>query len=121
MGYVIAAVIVILLIAGFVTFLVMNAADKSDPNAAAEDGPPGIGADAGTPLGDTSEHAGEQTAEGTTVGGQDAEYSGGTGRPPAEGPGAPHRDDPDASAHVARPGEGEGETRLEFDGRQPQR
>ncbi len=29
--------------------------------------------------------------------------------------------DPDASAHVARPGEGEGEERLAFDREQPRR
>jgi hypothetical protein len=74
MGYVIAGIIVLLIVAGFVTFLVMNSMRKgagagtADPSARQSDqgGPPGIGEDA-TPLGDTSEHAGEQTSEGTTA------------------------------------------------------
>src|SRR5918994_573978 len=65
MEYVIPAILVILLVAGFVTFLVLNAAKKGGPNAEGESGPPGMGADE-TPLGDTSQHAGEQTPEGTT-------------------------------------------------------
>jgi hypothetical protein len=87
MSYLIPVVLVLLLVTAFVTWLVLNAARKSssNPNEPASQGgegsgPPGIGPDA-TPLGDTAEHAGEQTREGTTVGGQDAERSGGTGRP----------------------------------------
>jgi hypothetical protein len=102
MEYVIPAVIVVLLIAGFVTFLVLNATRKSGPVADRPDeGPPGIGQDE-TPLGDTTEHAGEQTEHGTTA------------REPEQG-----RFDRDAAAHRARPGEGEGEERLEFDGERP--
>ena len=41
-----------------------------------------VGSDDETPVGDTSQHAGEQTEEGTTVGGQDAAAHGGTGAPP---------------------------------------
>jgi hypothetical protein len=95
MEYVIPAVILLLLIGGFVTFLVLNATRKSGPVAdSGDEGAPGIGRDA-TPLGDTTEHAGEQTRAGTT-------------RDDPEAGGAPRRDDPD----VARPGEGEGERRL---------
>jgi hypothetical protein len=64
MGYVIAGILVLLLVAGFVTFLVMNSMRKgagsgtADPSARAGDqsGPPGIGEDP-SPLGDTTEHA----------------------------------------------------------------
>ena len=114
MEYVIPAILVILLVAGFVAFLVMNAAKKGGPNAEGESGPPGMGADE-TPLGDTSEHAGEQTAEGTTPRGQDDRRFAGRGRP-HETPG-----DPDEAAHLARPGEGEGSQSLEFEGRRPRR
>src|SRR5829696_8044907 len=98
MGYVIAGVIVILLIAGFVTFLVMNATNKGGPNAEGEGGPPGMGTDE-TPLGDTTQHAGEQTTEGTTAHGQDDRRFAGRGRPHAT------PSDPDEAAHLARPGE----------------
>lgn len=124
MEYVIPAVLVLILVGGFVTFLVLNATKKSGPVAERDDeGAPGMGADE-TPLGDTTEHAGEQTEEGTTVGGQDADVSGGTGRPVHSGSAGTSeagddRSDPDAAAHLARPGEGEGHEELEFEGRQP--
>jgi len=126
MAYVIVAIVVILLIAGFVTWLSLNAANKGGPNLDDDSGTPGIGQDE-TPLGDTSQHAGEQTEQGTTTGGQDAEQSGGTGTPVHSGyagtsaAGAPGVEDPDSAAHVARPGEGEGAEHLEFEGRQPER
>jgi hypothetical protein len=75
MGYVIAGIVVLLLVAGFVTFLVMNSMRKgagagtADPSVRQSDrgGPPGIGQDP-TPLGDTAEHAdadeGERPDEG---------------------------------------------------------
>jgi hypothetical protein len=103
MEYVIAAVLVLLLIGGFVTFLVLNATRKSGPAARGE-GVPGIGQDA-TPLGDTSEHAGTHSEQGATV--EDPESQ------------SPARTDPDEAAHVARPGEGEGREQLEFEGRRP--
>jgi hypothetical protein len=73
MGYVIAGIIVLLIVAGFVTFLVMNtmrkspSAETADPSArqGGRGGTPGIGEDP-TPLGDTTEHAGEQSAGGAT-------------------------------------------------------
>ncbi len=101
MEYVIPILVVILLVAGFVAFLVTNAAKKGGPNAEGEPGPPGIGPD-DTPLGDTTQHAGEQTAAGTTTRGQDDRSFAGRGRP--------HQtpDDPDEAAHVARPGRGRG-------------
>jgi hypothetical protein len=112
MGYVIAALIVILLIGGFVFMLVTNATRKSNVSDAEDPGadqnPLGIvGSDDETPAGDTSQHAGEQTESGETVAGQDADAHGGTGAPPRGGVGA-QADRPD----VARPvvgGEAEGE------------
>jgi hypothetical protein len=67
MEYLIPAVLVLLLVAGFSAFLVINAMRKSGPVAdRADEGPPGIGPD-DTPLGDTDQHAGRQTAEGATA------------------------------------------------------
>ncbi len=102
MEYVIPIVLVVLLVGGFVTFLVLNATKKSGPSPA--DGTPGMGADH-TPLGDTAEHAGEQTEHGTTASDPEAGDRRDTG--------------PDAAAHVGRPGEAEGRERLEFDGELP--
>jgi hypothetical protein len=65
MGYVIAGIVVLLLVAGFVTFMVMNSMRKGGPAARDASGP-GIGGDP-TPLGDTTEHAGTQTGRGTTA------------------------------------------------------
>jgi hypothetical protein len=113
MGYVIAGILVILIVGGFIMFLVTNAAKKNDVSDAGDPGADQnplsiVGSDDQTPAGDTSQHAGEQTAEGTTVGEQDADAHGGTGAPPQRA-GQPHQpDDP----HVARPvvgGEAEGE------------
>jgi hypothetical protein len=105
MEYVIPAVLVVLLVGGFVTFLVLNATRKSGPVADRDDeGAPGIGRDP-TPLGDTTEHAGEQSESGATR--DDPEQ------------GADRRTEPDRAAHRASPGEGEGEERLEFDGERP--
>jgi hypothetical protein len=101
MEYVIPAVLVLLLVGGFVTFLVLNATRKSGPAARGDD-VPGIGQDE-TPLGDTTEHAGEQTEHGTT-----------RDDPEAGGPG--ERD----GADVMRPGEGEGRQRLEREDERPQ-
>jgi hypothetical protein len=64
MGYVIVAIVLMLIVAAFVTFLVLNSMRKgagsgsADPSARRSDhnGTPGIGQDP-TPLGDTSEHA----------------------------------------------------------------
>lgn len=78
MGYVIAGIIVVAIIALAIAWLVTSAsAHGRRHNRAAEDseygaGLPGsdtaiIAADDETPLGDTSEHAGRQTREGTTA------------------------------------------------------
>jgi len=106
-------VLVILIIAGFILFLTMNSMKKSDVSDAGDPGadqnPLGIVGSDSTPMGDTNEHAGEQTDEGTTVGGQDAGEHGGTGGPRSRfGRSEAGVDSP----NVARPvvgGEGEGE------------
>ena len=113
MGYVIAGVLVLLIITGFITFLVMNSMKKNDLSDAGDPGadqnPLGIiGSDEDSPLGDTTEHAGEQNERGETVGHQDAERHGGTGAPPERFNRGTQADDP----HVARQvvgGEAEGE------------
>jgi hypothetical protein len=76
MGYVIAGIIVLLLVAGFITFLVMNSMRKRDP-VARDSGTAGIGTDP-TPLGDTTEHAGQQSERGTTT--DDSERNAGEDR-----------------------------------------
>jgi hypothetical protein len=60
MGYVIAAVIVLVIVAIGVTMFVVSAARRQRPAAIAAP-------DDQTPLGDTAEHAGEQSREGRTV------------------------------------------------------
>src|SRR3954454_20142568 len=104
MGYVIAGVLVLLIIAGLITFLVMNSMNKNDVSDAGDPGADQnplaiVGSDDSTPAGDTSQHAGTQTEEGTTVGGQDADAHGGTGAPPDRPRAQPSHDAPD----VARP------------------
>jgi hypothetical protein len=124
MEYVIPIVIVMIAVTGFVTFLVINATSKRSADAAGDKGTPGIGQDE-TPLGDTSEHAGRQTDDGATVGDQDADSAGGSGRPTqsgydgTSGAGEVVAQSPTDSAHVARPGEGEGRGRLEFEDHEP--
>ena len=65
MGYVIAAIVVLLLVAGFVTLMVFNSMRKSSSKAA-DGAAPGVGQDE-TPLGDTTEHAGTHAETGETA------------------------------------------------------
>jgi hypothetical protein len=112
MGYVIAGVIVLLIVSGFVFFLVTNATRKSNVSDAGDPGADQnalsiIGSDDGTPAGDTDQHAGEQNERGETVAGQDATVHGGSGQPPGFRGTTREQDSPD----VARPvvgGEAEG-------------
>ena len=103
MGYVIAAIVVLLIVAGFVTFLVMNSMSKGpgrqSPDASADQsergGPPGVGQDE-TPLGDTTEHAGSQSESGTTAddpegAGRGVDPGGGDAPEGGEGPQRPAR------------------------------
>ena len=93
MGYVIAIIVVLLLVAGAVTFFVLNAAKasgKAGPSDPGEEGTPaGIAAPDESPLGDTTQHAGDQ-AEGQTV--DDPER------------GAAKSGEPDAKPRVGDPG-----------------
>ena len=100
MTYVIVAVLLVLAIALFVTFMVLNTTNRRGP-AARESGPPGLGADDETPLGDTPEHTDERTADARIVGRHET-------------------DDPDDAAHRARPGEAEGEERIRFEPEHPE-
>lgn len=81
-------ILVLLVVGGFVTFLVLNATKRSDHATATDDDSelPGVGAD-DSPLGDTQQHAGQQDREGQTVAGADTRTPGGTGRPVEGGSG----------------------------------
>jgi hypothetical protein len=59
MGYVIALIVVLLIVAGLITFMVLNASRRGD-------NPADIAAPDSSPLGDSAEHAGEQQ-DGVTV------------------------------------------------------
>ena len=76
MEYLIPIMLVLLLVAGAVTFLVMNATRKSKPSEAESGGdsdPKTMAATDSSPLGDTTEHAGDQSQEGDTVRGPEGE------------------------------------------------
>ena len=70
MGYVIAGMVVLVLVAGFITFFVLNATNKSGragPSDPGDEGnPAGIASPDDSPLGDTTQHSGDQQ-EGRTV------------------------------------------------------
>ena len=72
MGYVIAAIIVLLLVTGFVTFFVLNAtkrSGKAGPGDPGQEGTPaGIAAPDESPLGDTTQHSGATGEEGRSEG-----------------------------------------------------
>jgi hypothetical protein len=65
MGYVIAGILVVLIVGAAIAFFVSGAAARKGQAQIASP-------DEGTPLGDTSEHAGEQAREGETVSDPDA-------------------------------------------------
>jgi hypothetical protein len=76
MGYVIAGILVVLIVAAGVTFFTLRATRARRGEAAADrsygGGTPGSDAaiaapDSNTPVGDTDQHAGTQTREGETV------------------------------------------------------
>ena len=79
MSYVLVGILLLVIASAFITFLVLTATRRSSP-AREEGGPPGIGADDETPLGDTSEHAGEHEG-GVTVGEDDHSRAGSGGAP----------------------------------------
>lgn len=83
MSYVLVGILFLVVAGAFVAYLVVTGSRQAggsdrSPDDAGDAGAPGIGADE-TPFGDTSEHAGETTRAGETVGSQDAEHAGGTG------------------------------------------
>jgi hypothetical protein len=92
-----------------------SSAPLGDPES---DDAPGFGTDK-TPLGDTEEHAGAVSEEGHLE--SDPEEPDESEDDPEDGEQRAHRPkvDPDAAAHTARPGEGEGRQQLEFEGEQP--
>lgn len=86
MSYVLVGFLVLLIVGGFITFMVMSATKRSDHAAAESDGSPDHKptpfAEDDAPAGDTSQHAGEQPGQdGYTSGEQDADEKGGTGEP----------------------------------------
>jgi hypothetical protein len=114
MEYLIPIILVLLLVSGVVTFMVLNATKQSKPSEAqdSEDSDPkSMAASDPSPLGDTTEHAGEQSEEGHTVkdpeakgpsdGGGSAEgIDGGAGTEPSE---ADTRPDSERLANAERP------------------
>jgi hypothetical protein len=60
MGYVIAALVVLLIVGAGITFMVLSATRRQRQASI-------VAPDENTPLGDTDQHAGEQTREGRTV------------------------------------------------------
>jgi hypothetical protein len=100
MGYVIAGILVVLIVAAGIAFFTMRATRARRGEAAADrthgGGTPGseaaiVAPDSNTPLGDTDQHAGEQSREGETVDDPEA----GRGMDPSE-----------TSPGVGGPGEG---------------
>lgn len=82
MTYLIPIIVVLLLVSGIITFIVLNATKQSKPSEAqdSEDGDPKtMAASDPSPLGDTTEHAGEQSDEGHTAEGPEGEGEGGGG------------------------------------------
>ena len=82
MEYLIPIMVVLLLVSGAVTFLVLNATRKSKPSEAAnseDSDPKTMAASDPSPLGDTTEHAGDQSQEGQTVRGPEGEGEKGAG------------------------------------------
>jgi hypothetical protein len=82
MGYVIAAILVLLIVAAGVTFFVLRSTKTGREASIAQPDP-------NTPLGDTDQHAGEQTSSGETVAGNEEGTTPRTSgsRPPAGGGG----------------------------------
>jgi hypothetical protein len=82
MGYVIAAIIVVVIVAAAIAVWVRSATTRKGQATIAAP-------DEGTPLGDTTEHAGEQSPEGATVSDPDAEAARRGGTDPTPGVGGP--------------------------------
>ena len=89
MAYLIPIVVVLLVVSGFVTFVVLRATRQSKPSEAenSEAADPGtMAATDPSPLGDTTEHAGDQSHRGETVEAPEGEGAGnGGGSAPEDG------------------------------------
>jgi hypothetical protein len=114
MEYLIPIVLVLLLVTGFITFLVLNATRKSKPSEAESSGendPRTMAATDASPFGDTTEHAGEQSGQGETV--DDPEHAvrarnggereGGRAEPSRSGGGTAHAPRPQSEELANRP------------------
>jgi len=107
MGYVIAAIIVLLLVAGFITFFVLSATKRSGRAAPSDPGdegtPAGIASPDDSPLGDTTEHAGDQQ-EGRTVDDPERSPTGeGSDEKPRVGDPGPEAQPPESERLADRP------------------
>jgi hypothetical protein len=80
MGYVIAGILVVLIVAAAIAVFVRNATTRKGQATIAAP-------DEGTPVGDTDQHAGEQSASGETV--DDPESSSREEKHPSPGVGGP--------------------------------
>ena len=77
MSYLVIGIFLLLIVGGFVTFLVLNATKRSNPAATDDNAAPGIGADDESPLGDTPEHAADDAgghAQGAAEAGEDGRF-----------------------------------------------
>jgi hypothetical protein len=108
MGYVVAAIAVVLIVAAGVTLFVLNATRRQRRSSAVDSdhgqGTPGseaaiVAPDDDSPVGSTDQHSGEQAAEGGRIGGGTAGGEGGLGGE-AEGS---RGDLADAERHANRP------------------
>jgi hypothetical protein len=120
MAYVLVAILLVLIVAAVITFMVMNSAKRSNVSDAGDPGREGspamLASDPGSPVGDTREHAGEQSGSGTTVADQDADRHGGTGEPQAGYAATGEVGGSEEDENVARPvvgGEAEGERSVD--------
>jgi hypothetical protein len=102
MGYVIAAILVVLIVAAGIAVWVRSATTRKGQATIAEP-------DEGTPVGDTSEHAGEQSRSGETV--ADPESSSRAEKPPSPGIGGPGQGGAGGEGEGSRPVEAETERR----------
>ena len=107
MGYVIAIIVVLLLVAGFVTFFVLNATGRSGRAAPSDPGgegnPAGIASPDASPLGDTTEHAGDQQGGRTVDQPEHGGSSEGGGDKPRVGDPGPEAQPPESERLADRP------------------
>jgi hypothetical protein len=100
MGYVIAAIIVVLIVAAGIAVWVRSATSRKGQATIAAP-------DEGTPLGDTEQHAGEQSPSGETV--DDPESTSRADKPPSPGIGGPGEGGAGGEGEGSRPVQPESE------------